>query len=741
MKQLMPVKYILAVLYIYLLSPEALIAQPVDIGADSRAKAELLDPYMSAIRKIVFVKHSRKRGEHYAYTEALSDAYSNDKERYVKWHAWYPGTSLCLLTVNDDCTTRTEILLDSPNGMIRDPDVSFDGKKILFSWKKSDRNHDYHLFEMDAQSRDIRQLTFDLGHADFEGCYLPNGDIIFSSTRNVSTVDCFVQESCNMFICDKDGKYMRRLGFDQVHTNYPTVMADGRILYTRWEYNDRGQYWPQNLFQMKPDGTAQSALYGNNSWFPTSMLHSRAVPDSNGKVMFIVAGHGTPQSGKLAIVDPTIASEEEAGVTFLAPVRQAANQSKEPNFASKDGNRWRYPYPLDESHCLVSFRHESDTHYSLVFMNADGRYVVLAADPDTSCNHPVLLAARVAAQLPASTVDYRKDTGVFTMENIYHGPGLVNVPKGTIKKLRVVALKYRATVVGGNGNRGPAGGGGVKTPVGARNTSWDAKAILGEARVYSDGSAAFEVPARTPVYFQAIDANGHVAQTMRSWSTLQPGETFSCIGCHVSKFEAPSVAARSIASQRGPQELSPFYDVPADGFSYTKTIQPIWDKRCVSCHNASTTNGIDLSETPRITGRRDRLHYARSYYNLVNRNQTTAEHLDFDGRNDVVTKYLNWLSPQSIPPLLPPYTAGSAKSPLFQMVADHNPPVELSREELDTIACWIDLLVPHDGEYTESMSDDDQAVYRVKLDKRKAWEAVEKANIESYISTRQTQNE
>jgi hypothetical protein len=332
-------------------------------------------------------------------------------------------------------------------------------------------------------------------------------------------------------------------------------------------------------------------------------------------------------------------------------------------------------------------------------------------------------------------VDYRKNTGVFTMENIYHGPGLANVPEGTVKKLRVVALKYRAAVVGGNGNRGPAGGGGVKTPVGASNTSWDAKRVLGEAEVYSDGSAAFEVPARTPVYFQAIDANGHVAQTMRSWSTLQPGETFSCIGCHESRFEAPPVAARSIASQRGPQELSPFYDVPADGFSYTKIIQPIWDKRCVSCHNASTTNGIDLSENPRITGRRDRLHYARSYYNLVNQNQTTAEHLDFDGRNDVVTKYLNWLSPQSIPPLLPPYTAGSAKSPLFQMVANHNPPVKISREELDKIACWIDLLVPHDGEYTESMSEDDQAVYRVKLSKRKAWEAVEKANIASYISS------
>jgi hypothetical protein len=717
---------------------KGLCAQPVDIGADKGAKAQLLEPYMSDIKQIVFVKHSRKRGEHYAYTEALSDAYSNDRERSMKWRAWYPGTSLCLLTINNNYSTKTEILFDSPNGMIRDPDVSFDGKKILFSWKKSDRNHDYHLFEMDVESKDIRQLTFGLGHADFEGCYLPNDDIMFSSTRNVSVVDCYVQESCNMFICNKDGKYMRRLGFDQVHTNYPTVTPEGKVLYTRWEYNDRGQYWPQNLFQMKHDGTTQKALYGNNSWFPTSMLHSRAIPNSNGKVMFIAAGHGTPQSGKLAIVDPTIASEEEAGVTFLAPVKQAENIPKAPNFAKRDLNRWKYPYPLDESHFLVSFKNESHEHYNLVFMNAQGQYVVLASDSGTSCYHPVLLSPRVAPQLPASPVDYRKKTGVYTMENIYHGPGLKNIPKGTVKKLRVVALKYRAAVVGGNGNRGPAGGGGVVTPVGASNTSWDAKAILGEAEVYSDGSASFEVPARTPVYFQAIDANGQVVQTMRSWSTLQPGEIFSCVGCHESRLEAPPVVARSIASRKQPQPLSPFYDVPTDGFSYPKIIQPIWDKRCVSCHNATTTNGIDLSENPRITSsrRRDPLQYARSYYNLINRDQITSEHLDFDGRNDVATKYINWLSPQSIPTLLPPYLAGSSKSPIFKMIENHTPKVEITQEELDKIAAWIDLLVPHDGEYTESMSDDDKAIYQIEMDKRNAWEAIEKANIESFLSTK-----
>jgi len=71
-------------------------------------------------------------------------------------------------------------------------------------------------------------LTFGRGFADYEGAYLPNGDIIFNSTRCVQIVDCWWTEVSNLYTCDKDGRYLRRLSFDQVHTNYPTVLEDGR---------------------------------------------------------------------------------------------------------------------------------------------------------------------------------------------------------------------------------------------------------------------------------------------------------------------------------------------------------------------------------------------------------------------------------------------------------------------------------------------------------------------------------
>ncbi|MCZ7635858.1 MAG: hypothetical protein M5U12_07315 [Verrucomicrobia bacterium] len=138
-----------------------------------------------------------------------------------------------------------------------------------------------------------------------------------------------------------------------------------------------------------------------------------------------------------------------------------------------------------------------------------------------------------------SLVDYRQTTGTYYLQDIYAGTGLVGVPRGTVKRLRVVALEFRAAGIGNNGSSGPGGGALISTPVAVGNGTWDVKVVLGETPIQTDGSASFAVPARTPVYFQAIDANGHAVQTMRSWSTLQPGEVQSCVGCHEHKNSAP----------------------------------------------------------------------------------------------------------------------------------------------------------------------------------------------------------
>ena len=125
------------------------------------------------------------------------------------------------------------------------------------------------------------------------------------------------------------------------------------------------------------------------------------------------------------------------------------------------------------------------------------------------------------------------------ISDIYAGPGLAGIPRGTIKRLRVVALSFRAAGIGENYSQGEAGAALSSTPVSIGNGAWDVKTVLGEAKVYDDGSAAFQVPAQTPIYFQPLDAKGYVVQTMRSWSTFQPGEQVGCVGCHELKNHAP----------------------------------------------------------------------------------------------------------------------------------------------------------------------------------------------------------
>jgi hypothetical protein len=104
----------------------------------------------------------------------------------------------------------------------------------------------------------------------------------------------------NLFRCDADGKNIRRLGFDQVQTFYPQLMDDGRVCYTRWEYNDRSASGLQQLFAMNPDGTKQTGLFANNSEFPFSLMHTRGIPGTS-DIMMLSCGHHVGQKGRLAL--------------------------------------------------------------------------------------------------------------------------------------------------------------------------------------------------------------------------------------------------------------------------------------------------------------------------------------------------------------------------------------------------------------------------------------------------------
>ena len=315
-------------------------------ACDAR-RALRLKPLLAKWKRIVFTKHYNLGGSHYAYTEGQSDAQA---ERH-----FHPGTALCVLEM-DGGKAVVRTLIQDAKGVIRDPDVSYDGKRILFAWKKDNRKDDYHLYEMEAATGKVRQLTFGLGYADYESCYLPNGDILFNSTRCVQIVDCWWTEVSNLYVCDKDGRFLRRISFDQVHSNYPTVLADGRVIYTRWDYNDRGQLYPQPLFVMNQDGTAQTEFYGNNSWFPTTVMHARGIPGTI-KLVAVFSGHHSHQRGKLGIIDPSKGRQEATGAQLISPVRET--KAVRVDAYGQNGDQFQYPYPLNETQYVVTYMPDS----------------------------------------------------------------------------------------------------------------------------------------------------------------------------------------------------------------------------------------------------------------------------------------------------------------------------------------------------------------------------------------------
>ncbi len=712
--------------------------------------------------RLVFIKHRTIRPSFYAYTEGQSDA---QNERH-----FLPGAELCLLEMNG-LYGRTRTLVSDPSGAIRDPAVSWDGQRVTFAWKKSLDEDDYHLYELNVRSRRVRQITSGLGFADYEPAYLPNGDLIFSSTRCVQTVDCWWTEVSNLYTCDTEGRYLRRLGFDQVHSIYPQVLDDGRVVYTRWDYNDRGQIFPQPLFQMQPDGTGQTEFYGNNSWFPTTIAHARGIPGT-GKVLAILCGHHSTQAGKLAVIDPGKGRQENHGVQLVAPVRET--RAERIDSYGQDGELWQYPYALSENECVVTYAplgwdrppgREGDADFGIYWMDFAGRRELLAWDPRLPCSQPVPLVPRQPPLGVASHVDYSQKTGIYYVQDVYAGAALAGVSRGAIKKLRVVALDFRAAGVGHNGSSGPGGGALVCTPVAIGNGSWDAKIVLGEAKVYEDGSALFKVPARTPVYFQALDERGRAVQTMRSWSTLQQGETFSCVGCHEHKNSVPPTSGYgySLAMKAGLQALDPFYG-PARGFSYPKEIQPILDRNCIGCHKDRTaiqalTRGertapvLDRQRATGDTGKRDlafsllgevvedsgaKRKWSESYLTLTRSRGDQTENGLRAFYGDCSGPVVNWISSQSVPEPIPPYSGGSTRSSLLKMLEDGHRGVKLTREDLEKIACWIDLVVPFCGDYREAngWNEEEKSKYERFARKRREMEEIEQDSIRELTNGR-----
>jgi hypothetical protein len=569
----------------------------------------------------------------------------------------------------DVATGGVRTLLHVPEGIARDPDVRFDGKKILFSMRR-DRQDDYHLYEMNADGSDLTQLTFGSELTDIDPIYLPDGRILFTSTREPKYCMCNRHIMGNLFTMNADGSNIQQIGHSTLHEGHAALLPDGRVIYDRWEYVDRNFGDAQGVWVTNPDGTNHAVYWGNNTNSPGAVLDARAIPDTEQFIATFSSCHDRPW-GALAIVDRRLGLDGREPVirTWPASAIGLVGKGNYDTFVACNP-KYEDPYPLSETYFLCSRMTGAGEQMGIYLLDLFGNEIQVHAE-EPGCFDPMPLGPRQRPPVIPSRVDLAKGEGSFRVENVYLGSGMERVARGSVKYLRVVESpekRFWTTPAwdGGTGQQAPG-------------MAWDDfnnKRILGTVPVEDDGSVEFSVPADTFVYFQLLDEKGMMVQSMRSGTIVRPGEAIGCVGCHEDRRTAGQVEYTSRGRHREPRKLQPWYGEPRL-FSYTTEVQPAFDKHCVGCHDYGQEAGVKLNLAGDLG-----FVFNTSYVQLRSKGWV---HVVGAGPTQVQM----------------PMTWGSHASPLTKVLlqghgqAEIDEKVDLDPESLDRIVTWIDINAPY----------------------------------------------
>jgi hypothetical protein len=606
------------------------------------ASASLLSGSFSAavpeLKEIVFAV--RKPGDD-AHWYANFGYYGPDEKRT----AYRPGGRLCKL---DLATGRVRTLIDDPQGGIRDPVLHHDAKRILFSWRKG-ANPFHHLYECDLDGSNLRQLT-DGPWDDIEPCILPEGDIVFVSTRCKRWVNCWLTQVATLHRCKPDGSGIHPISANIEHDNTPWPLPDGRILFQRWEYIDRSQISFHHLWSANPDGTNVMPYFGNEK--PgILMIDAKPIPGTDEIVALFSPGHGQKEhAGRIVALQPHLGPDDPRAVRVI----------------HKDSSM-RDPWPLSRDSFLAARRGE------ILAIDGNGRteQVFSLSAEDTKAGfwvhepRPVLARPREAV-IPSRT-DLSQPTGKLILGNILEGRNMIGVSPGEIRKLLV--LESLPKPINYTGGMDPLTYGG----------SFTLERIVGTVPVESDGSAYFELPAQRSFFFVALDEKDLAVKRMRSFVSVQPGETTSCVGCHEQRTRTTLPPGSLQALTRPASIITPEPDVP-DVFDFPRDIQPILDRACVDCHGYETTaSGGPYAGKLILTGDRGPM-FSHSYFML------TVARLFSDGRNKAEGNS-------------PPRSLGSSASRLLNLVDGSHYGATVTPREMKALRLWIDAAATYPGTY------------------------------------------
>jgi len=599
---------------------------------------------------------------------------------YDDFMTWHPGGGIYVIENPRDSTDSQHVkAVVDPNtkatlgeGVYRDTDLSFDGKRMLFAFKGSEHG-DTCIYEINIDGSGLRQVLkpaeggicrekpeglLGAGVHDYSPCYLPDGRIVFLSTRQAGLVMCFNNHIATLHVMNADGSRMRSVSVNNQSEFDPTVLPDGKVMFGRWEYIDKTALYVQSLWVMNPDGTYESALFKNNMAKPTAVLDARPVPDSS-LIVASLTPHNGQSVGAIAMLDPKGGKNNLGALVNFTP-EYPTEMDQGLSHGPCD------PYPLDEDTVLISNNAPDRGRHSVIeLIDRYGFRFVIRREDNIGCFSPVLVKKQITPPVLPSMIKSDQPARFF-VSDIYQG--LDGVKRGDVKQLRVIETTCRISGVP------PGGRWWNQAFLVSWQGSYDVKNFIGTVPVADDGSAYFEAPTGKALYFQALDKDGRLIQSMRTFVQAAPGITRSCQGCHIKddNYAPVTVQKKTIMAERNPSTITK--ESWGNGLlDYPTMIQPVLDRNCLKCHGGSEgiAGGIDLSGGWTWA-------FNISYETFIKNN--LVGFINCHNLQEVTTQ------------ILPPRTHGSGAAPLAELiVSGHKGRLAgMSQKEKDLLLAWMD---------------------------------------------------
>ncbi|MCC7143241.1 MAG: PD40 domain-containing protein [Candidatus Eisenbacteria bacterium] len=479
---------------------------------------------------------------------------------------------------------RVTPLTDFVGASISDPCVSFDGKRILFSMRP-EGGQTRNIWEIGADGSGLRQVTRGGGH-DFDPLYLPDGRILFTSSRAGEMDEYNHAPAEHLYTCGADGGEVERISFNQSDDFDPVLLPTGRILYTRWEHFGTMNRFP--LFETNPDGTGTFHSFGPHE---RNFFHPQPTPD--GRIIAIESTEVNGDHGPVAMLRPERGPADPAASGHDAHWNVLTAQI-DPGGAPWDHGVFKYPHPLGRGKYVVSYSlpaaSEEEVDYGLYTFTADilegeagaaDRFEIrsltfLYDDPEMNEYDAQLIAPRTKPPVIPSSVNRAVDHGEFLAQDVFNRgteDGQERPLRGEDPIERIAVMIARPTGVG------------EMNDISANE--FEKRAFLGYAPVESDGSFRIRVPADTPLAFATLDEQGRGFVVKRTWIYVRPGEEFNrCTGCHEDRVEGGlhPTNPNPLAALRSATDLN-VRPENATVINFRDDIGPIVEAKCASCHH------------------------------------------------------------------------------------------------------------------------------------------------------------